>query len=255
MTTFPRRQIRIAFSIVLGYVTLVQSSAAAEGLVAVGHDRRIDLEWTPGADDRAGYDIYRASSERGPFQRLNQKPHRLHCFSDFFGKNDVTHFYRVTKANDTASIATSPTVSARSTAMSDDELLSSVQEATFRYFWHFGHPVSGLARERSQADRICTTGGSGFGMMAIVIGAERGFVTREAAAARTLKMVKFLDEKAQRYHGVWSHWLDGATVETLPFARKNGIAADNGGDLVETSFLVQGCLLYTSDAADDSALV
>ena len=127
--------------------------------------------------------------------------------------------------------------------MSDNELLTSVQEATFRYFWHYGHPVSGLARERDRGGRICTIGGSGFGVMAIIVGAERGFVTREDAARPTLRIVTFLDEKAKRYHGVWSHWLDGATGETIPFARKNGIPADNGGDLVETSFLVQGLLV------------
>jgi hypothetical protein len=78
--------------------------------------------------------------------------------------------------------------------------------------------------------------------MAIVVGVERGFVSREEAATRMLKTMTFLEEKAERYHGVWSHWLDGETGETIPFARKNGIHADNGGDLVETSFLIQGML-------------
>ena len=126
--------------------------------------------------------------------------------------------------------------------MSDEELLTSVQEATFRYFWDWGHPASGLARERNTSGDICTTGGTGFGIMAIVVGAERGFITRHEAAERVLRIVTFLEGKAERYHGAWSHWLNGRTGKTIPFASKNGVKADDGGDLVETSFLMQGML-------------
>ena len=131
-------------------------------------------------------------------------------------------------------------VLAKTQAMDDEQLLTSVQEATFRYFWDFVDPVSGLARESysSHPCETCTSGGTGFGMMTIVVGAERGFVTRQQAAERLLKTVRFLEERAQRYHGVWAHWINGQTGETIPFAGP----ADNGGDLVETSFLVQGML-------------
>lgn len=76
--------------------------------------------------------------------------------------------------------------------LSDDELMTLVQKQTFRYFWDFAHPESGLARERSN-DRleIATIGGSGFGVMAIIVGVERGFITREQGAERLLKIVEF----------------------------------------------------------------
>lgn len=121
--------------------------------------------------------------------------------------------------------------------VSDEALMDLVQEGTFRYFWDFGHPVSGLARERNTSGDIVTSGGSGFGLMAIIVGVERGFITREQGVERWQKIVSFLKNNAQRYHGAWPHWLNGASGATVPFSTK-----DNGADLVETSYLIQGLL-------------
>ncbi|HPF63813.1 glucoamylase family protein [Lentimicrobium sp.] len=125
--------------------------------------------------------------------------------------------------------------------LSDDELLDEVQRQTFRYFWDFAHPVSGMARERSNraynyGDEVVTTGGTGFGIMATVVAVHRGWITRDSAARHLLKMVKFL-AKADSYHGVFPHWLHGNTGKTIPFSRK-----DDGADLVENAFLFQGLL-------------
>lgn len=120
--------------------------------------------------------------------------------------------------------------------ISDDELLTLIQSQTFKYFWDFGHPVSGLARERNTSGDVVTSGGSGFGLMAIIVAVERGFITRSEALERWEKIFDFL-ENADRFHGAWSHWLNGSTGQVIPFSTK-----DNGGDLVETAFLVQGML-------------
>ena len=119
----------------------------------------------------------------------------------------------------------------------DVELIENIQRKTFGYFWDFAHPDSGLARERSRSRRVVTTGGSGFGILAILVAAERGWVTRDQALDRMHKIVTFL-ERADRFHGAWPHWLDGRTGKVIPFSSKN----DDGADLVETSFLVQGLL-------------
>lgn len=121
--------------------------------------------------------------------------------------------------------------------LSDDALLDLVQQQTFRYFRDFGHPVSGMARERNTSGDVVTTGGTGFGLMAMVAAVERGFITRTEAVSRWEKIVDFLKNKAQRYHGAWSHWLNGSSGLTIPFSTK-----DNGADLVETSFLIEGLL-------------
>jgi hypothetical protein len=139
----------------------------------------------------------------------------------------------------------------------DTALLEQVQRQTFRYFWDFAHPVSGLSRERSNAPfgygpEVVTSGGSGFGVMAIIIAAERGWIARQDAVAHLLKSVRFL-EKANRYHGVFPHFLNGETGQTIPFTPK-----DDGGDLVETSFLMSGLLcarqFFAADAAPEAEL-
>lgn len=123
-------------------------------------------------------------------------------------------------------------------ALSDNALLDLVQQQTFKYFWDYGHPVSGLARERSNSSpETVTSGGSGFGIMAIPVGINRGFITRAQGLARMQTIVGFLKNTAQKFHGAFSHWLNGTTGVVIPFSTK-----DDGADLVETSYLVAGLL-------------
>ena len=122
--------------------------------------------------------------------------------------------------------------------MTDEELLTMVQEACFRYYWDAAHPVAGMALEVIPGDRnLVALGASGFGVMALVVGVERGFITREQGAERMLKIVRFLDG-ADRFHGAWPHFLDGRNGKVIPLFGKY----DDGGDLVETAFLIQGLL-------------
>lgn len=128
--------------------------------------------------------------------------------------------------------------------ISDDSLMTLVQYRTFQYFWEGAEPNSGLARERYHVDgnypendqNVVTSGGAGFGVMAILVGIERGFITREQGLERLEKIVTFL-ENAETFHGVWPHWWDGVTGKVKPFSDK-----DDGADLVETSFMLQGLL-------------
>jgi len=125
--------------------------------------------------------------------------------------------------------------------LSDSALLDLTEKQTIGYFWDFGDPVSGMARERSNqtfgyGDEVVTTGGTGFGVMALIVGVERKWLSRDTVARRLLKLVKFLS-KADAYHGVFPHWMNGATGKTIPFSRK-----DDGADLVETSYLFAGLL-------------
>ncbi len=122
--------------------------------------------------------------------------------------------------------------------ISDDDLLTMVQKRTFDYFYDYAHPVSGLARERLGSGATVTSGGSGFGIGAVPVAVERGFITREEGYAHLRKIVDFLSaETTDRFHGAWPHWLDGSTGKVIAFSTK-----DNGADLVETAFLVQGLL-------------
>lgn len=128
--------------------------------------------------------------------------------------------------------------------LSDDSLLTLVQYRTFQYFHDGAEPVSGMARERYHVDgeypdndmNVVTSGGTGFGVMAILTGIERGFITREEGFRHLLKIVSNL-EKADRFHGAWPHWLYGETGKVKPFSQ-----IDNGADIVETAYLLQGLL-------------
>jgi hypothetical protein len=132
-------------------------------------------------------------------------------------------------------------MSTRPRNLDDAALLEHVQRQTFRYFWDFAHPTSGLSRERSNSafgygQEVVAVGGSGFGVMAIVVAAHRRWIERRDAVSHLLKSVTFLG-RADSYHGVFPHFLHGETGRTIPFSRK-----DDGGDLVETSFLMAGLL-------------
>ncbi|MFA6581806.1 MAG: glucoamylase family protein [Paludibacter sp.] len=126
--------------------------------------------------------------------------------------------------------------------ISDDSLLTLVQKKTFDYFWNYAHPTSGLARERYNSGDIVTLGGTGFGIMGIPVAIERGFITRAEGLDRMNKIVNFLSlPTTDKFHGAFPHWMNGTTGKVIPFGTK-----DNGADLVETAFFMQGLLTVQS---------
>jgi hypothetical protein len=158
----------------------------------------------------------------------------------------------------TGDSSTVPDPTVPETPLSDAALLDLVEKQTFRYFWDFAETNSGMARERYHVDdpsndqNIVTTGGSGFGLMAIVAGIDRGYVSRAEGITRLDKIADFL-ETADRFHGAWSHWINGTNGHVIPFGTK-----DNGGDLVETSFLSVGMITireyFKNGSAEEQAL-
>jgi len=144
--------------------------------------------------------------------------------------------------------------------ISDDSLLTLVQFRTFQYFWDGAEPNSGMARERFHVDgvypendmNVVTSGGSGFGLMAILVGIERGFITRYEGYERFCRIVDFL-KNADRFHGAWPHWIYGESGKVRPFSLK-----DNGADIVETAYLIQGLLAvrqYFADGSEDEKVL
>ena len=134
--------------------------------------------------------------------------------------------------------------------ISDDSLLTLVQKKTFDYFWSYAHPVSGLARERFNSGDIVTLGGSGFGIMGIPVAIERGFITREQGLERMNKIINFLNlSTTDKFHGAFPHWMNGTTGKVIPFGTQ-----DDGADLVETAFFIQGLLTVQSYYKNGNAL-
>jgi exo beta-1,2-glucooligosaccharide sophorohydrolase (non-reducing end) len=213
--------------------------AVPKAISAKGYDRHVDLNWQPNAEsDLQRYVIYR-SFDGARFEPIGIQNPPFSRYTDFHGKQNQRAFYKIT-ASDRGYHESGPSGSAaaETKALGDQELLTMVQEASFRYYWEGAHPVAGMALENIPGDEnIVATGASGFGIMALIVGVDRGFISRKQGAERMLKIVEFL-EKADRFHGVWPHFLDGRTGKTLPVFGMH----DNGGDLVETAFLMQGLL-------------
>jgi exo beta-1,2-glucooligosaccharide sophorohydrolase (non-reducing end) len=210
-----------------------------QNLRAKGYDRHIELQWAAVASPSlARYVIYR-SLNGGKFEPVGIQLPNANRYEDFLGKAGTTAEYEVS-ASDLRYRESPPSLPATAATheLNDDDLLTMLQEACFHYYWEGANPHSGMARENIPGDdRIVATGASGFGIAALIVGVERGFVTRKEAVQRLRKIVGFL-EHAQRYHGAWSHYMNGDSGKTIPLFGM----FDDGGDLVETSFLMEGLL-------------
>jgi hypothetical protein len=236
---------------------------APTGVAANGYAHENLVVWKPSRiAPLDGYHVYRSLNVIGPYARVTGEPTRESEYRDTDILVGTRYYYTVSVVSAGVESAQSLFTYARYDGLSDEALLDLVQAQTFRYFWDGAHPYCGLAREGLNFGHpldTVTIGGTGFGLMTIVVAAERGFVTRTQAAARILRIVRFLDGRnpdnpalpsgVQRYHGAWAHHYNGYTGATIPFSGP----ADNGADLVETGFLVQGLLTvrqYFDDVGD-----
>ncbi len=228
------------FAFSASVVATAQAPVTPVGFSATAFERHVELRWQPNSEPNIqGYKIFRRAGDSGDFEFLKQVNNAVATL-DWTGAAQIgnTFQYKI-KAIATNSMESGFTEAATASlqTMSDEALLEMVQRSTFRYFWDYAHPVSGLARERNNGDdNIVTSGGSGFGIMALVVGAERGWVTREEAVNRMVQIVSFL-QFADKFHGVFPHWMNGTNGNVVPFSQY-----DNGADLVETAFLMQGLL-------------
>jgi hypothetical protein len=244
-------------TLLLDDIRMITKSAVVpptpQNVTAKGYQRHIDIFWDLLTDNTVdGYKIYRL--ENSVYKAIGSVSKNDHIFTDFCDSIGAAFTYKVAAFNSgLVESLPSDLATASTRQMSDDELLTMAQEASFRYFWDYAHPVSGLARERYNSGNTVTTGGSGFGIGALITGVERGFITRGQGVERMLKILNFLSVKADRFHGAFPHWLDGETGKVQPFS-----AYDNGGDLVETAFLIEGLLTarqyFNKNDADETSI-
>ncbi len=226
--------------------------AVPSGLTATGYDRHIELIWGPSDHpDLRYYKVYRALEGKS-YVPIGIQRAGLARYEDVLGKSNQTASYKISAVDvNYKESPLSAEVTASTRAFTDDELLTMVQEGCFRYYWDGAHPNAGMAIEIQPGNPdLVAVGSSGFGIMALVVGIDRGFITRDQGAERMLKIVRFLS-KADRFHGAWPHFLDGRTGKVIPYFGPN----DDGGDLVETAFLTEGLLTarqyFTRDTATE----
>lgn len=236
-------------------VEVASSPAPPTELQAKGYDRHIDITWKPSdSQDVERYVIYRSFDGRQYHPVGIQTPH-FSRYADFLGKSDQKAFYKVIAHGPNYKKSPfSPAASATTRELNDEQLLTMMQEANFRYYWEGAHPIAGTTRENIPGDpNLVATGASGFGIMALIAGVHRGFITREQGLNRLLKITGFLSN-ADRFHGAWAHFMDGRTGKALPIFGKY----DNGADIVETSFMMQGLLaarqFFKGENADEQRL-
>ncbi|MDR2810896.1 MAG: hypothetical protein LBB84_10155 [Tannerellaceae bacterium] len=207
-------------------------------LQAKAYERHVDISWDKaGLKDVKYVKIYRAGKGEDDFYPVGIQLPEKGRYADYSGQGAFR--YKIVCVNSNY-VEGNPSaiVDAATHTMSDEELLTMVQEASFRYYWDGGESHSGLALENIPGRRkMIASGASGFGIMAIVAGTERGFISREESVGRFKKILAFL-EKADRFHGAYPHYMDGPSAKVEPYFGRR----DNGADLVETSFLFQGLL-------------
>lgn len=237
-------KIKISIGLAIFLITLIGNIQAQTDTIppatpanvnGFSYEEHLMVEWTPNTEyDLVGYKIYLSTG--GSFNHFATVSKDKNTYMYFVQSIGVTRYFKI-RAYDTAGNESPLTDSVVCTSydMTDEEFLDMVQRATFRYFYDFGHPVSGLARERNTSGETVTSGGSGFGLMALLVGIQRGYISREEGIERMLKILTFLNYTADRFHGAFSHWLNGTNGNVIPFSDY-----DNGGDLVETSYLIQG---------------
>lgn len=206
---------------------------------ATGYSRHIDIQWKQTNDpDIRLVKIYRAEQGQS-FEPVGVQLPQFSRFTDFTGVSGKTYTYKVSFLDENyLESGFSNELIATTRELSVDELMTMVQEASCRFYVEAAEANSGMALENIPGRRqMIATGASGFGIMAILCGTERNFMSRESSVAQMLKILQFL-EKADSFHGVFPHFLDGSTGLTEPFFGRR----DNGADLVETAFLFLGLL-------------
>jgi len=229
-----------------------QSMAGPANVRAKGYDRHIDVSWDPVSSGSLQHYLILRSENGNDYKPVGIQVPGINRYADFLGRSDAKAYYKVAAVDrNYHSSSPSEAVSASTRLLSDEDLLTMVEEACFRYYWEGAHPNAGMALENVPGDdRIVALGASGFGIMSLLVGVDRGFITREQGVERFNKIVSFL-EKAPRYHGAWAHFLNGYTNQSIPLFGMY----DDGGDLVETSFLMQGLLTARQYFKDQPDLV
>ncbi len=244
----PEKILKNLCFLLLAFVVMGAAHEPNQKPIAVPQDLRtiprqwcINLQWEP-SQGSMGYEVQCGPSLSGPFKTLNNNLPQLTIYSDFVGE-EATNFYRIRSIQTNGEGHLLPSdwsepVEGHSGTLTQDQLLTEVQRASFDYFYFNGHPTSGLARASARRDpNICAIGASGMGLFNIGVGIERGFITRQEGADAVLKELKFLSDKADRFHGAFPHFINGETGKVIPFSKY-----DDGADIVETAYLIQGAL-------------
>lgn len=130
------------------------------------------------------------------------------------------------------------------------QTLTDIQRGYFRFFYEGYQKDSKMALIGTERPAInVALAGSAYAATAIPVAVERGWISRQEGAQRFLDMCTFLN-RAERYHGAWSHWMNGKTGAGSPFNPKQ----QSAGDLVETAFMMMGLFICSEYFNSEDAM-
>ncbi|MFZ0826546.1 MAG: glucoamylase family protein [Verrucomicrobiia bacterium] len=220
------------------------SSTPPTGLVILSGDKSVILHWDPDAEiNLSGYNVYRSLSGGGPFVLQNTGLLTSPGFCDLNVTNGQTYFYRVTAVTTAAqeSLPSTTLSAVPNPFASDDAFLDYVQQANFDYFWYAANPANGLVPDRTATGSACSIAAEGFGLTAIGIGIDHGWISRTQGAARVLTTLNTFLNGPQGagasgtigYNGWFYHFLDMNTALRAPNSELSSI---------DTTLLLAGIL-------------
>lgn len=105
----------------------------------------------------------------------------------------------------------------------DEKFLDDIEHRGLQFFIDNADPVTGLMRDRGNArggvgnnsDDVASIASVGFGLTAYCIGVERGWMTRQDAYDRSLRVIQFLHDHGPAVHGTFYHFLNMRTGERM----------------------------------------
>jgi len=216
-----------------------QAPTSPQNVAAIIHDGLVELNWDDNAEaDLAGYTVYRATNAVGPYSPLNSELLHASYHFDPTVVNGTLYYYKVT-AVDSSSNESEPSgvVSAMPMKMPLEDLLDLEQRAAFYFFWYGSNPTTGVSLDRMTNPTLGATGSTGFALTTYPIAVERGWITREQAAARVVKVLRFYRDRADQFHGLFPHFLNSVTGKVIEL-----FSRDNGVDVVESAYFFAGAL-------------
>jgi len=214
------------------------------GLVILSGDRSVILHWDPNTDaSLSGYKVYRSSASGGPFVAQNSGLLTSAGFCDLNVSDGQTNFYQVTALTTASqeSLASTTLAAVPQPFASDDSFLDYIQQANFDYFWYAANPSNGLVPDRSATGSACSIAAVGFGLTAIGIGIDHGWISRSQGVARVLTTLNTFLQGPQGantsgtigYNGWFYHFLNMNTALRAPSSELSSI---------DTTLLLAGIL-------------
>ena len=251
----------------VGFSVGAQPAVPTNVVISSG-DQSVIVHWDPDpGPNLLGYNVSRSLSSGGPFTKQNSSLLTTLGYCDLNVSDALTYYYQVTAVNTTSQTSPpSATVFATPDPFpSDDAFMDYLEQANFYYFWYSANPANGLIPDRSTTGSACSIASVGFGLTAIGIAVDHGWITRDQGAARVLTTLNTFWNGPQGpaasgiigYNGWFYHFLDMSSATRSGTSELSSIDTAlllggilyvkqyfNGTNMIETSIRTTAGAIY-----------